>query len=230
MIYQWINELTGILREGGAIAPLVALLGGFLTSLNPCSLSTLPLMIGLVGMDTTGDRKRTRRIVIAFVLGMILTFTLMGLIASALGRMLNYAGKWWYLILGVLMLLMALETWGILNILPKNKMDNPSGSGILGAVLTGVLAGVFASPCATPMMIALMTIIAGGGVGPAQAVLLFLSYAVGHSILVGAAGMSVGLAMVLRNSTGYQKLSLWIRRILGALILLLGLYMLYMGF
>lgn len=228
---DYLIRLTGLLRQGGALAPLIALIGGFLTSLNPCGLSSLPLVIGLVGAGEGEEKQRRFKRVLLFVLGMVLTFAGLGMLSAAIGRMLSFTGRWWYLVLGALMILMALETWGITQIIPKSRpVEGAARSGAAGAFFTGALAGIFASPCATPMMIALMSIVASSGHGSLYGGLLFLSYAIGHSVLTFVVGLTMNVAVVLRSSPGYHRLTRMIQILLGLLILVLGLYMLYLGF
>lgn len=50
----------------------------------------------------------------------------------------------WYLVLGVLMVLMALQTWEIFQIIPSiNLLSKSKAKGIIGAFIAGVLGGVF---------------------------------------------------------------------------------------
>ena len=47
-----LNNLENIIGEGlksfGILAPILALLGGILTSISPCSLASIPLIIGII--------------------------------------------------------------------------------------------------------------------------------------------------------------------------------------
>ena len=57
MIDSWLNTLSTLIAESMWLAPLLALLAGVLTSFTPCSLSSIPLVIGFVGgTDTAQDR------------------------------------------------------------------------------------------------------------------------------------------------------------------------------
>jgi cytochrome c biogenesis protein CcdA len=59
--------------------------------------------------------------------------------------------------------------------------------------------------------------------------LLFL-YSVGHGTLAVIAGTSVGFVQKLARSGTYGKLSKIFTIVMGALILMIGFYMFYLGF
>ena len=136
----------------------------------------------------------------------------------------------WYIILGVLMVLMALQTWGIFNFIPSvNLLSKSKRRGFIGAFFAGVLGGIFASPCSTPVLIALLAIIAGKG-NFVWGLLLMLLYSVGHSVLVMIAGTSIGFVKKISESGGYNKAGTILTTIMGVLILLVGLYMFWLAF
>ena len=109
---QILVNLSAMMRQGGALLPLIALAGGFLTSLTPCSLSSLPFVIAYIGGGEDQSRKRNFILSATYAVGNAITFGALGLLASFLGTLLNFTGKWWYLLLGILMLLVALEQFG----------------------------------------------------------------------------------------------------------------------
>jgi cytochrome c biogenesis protein CcdA len=60
--------------------------------------------------------------------------------------------------------------------------------------------------------------------------LLLLFYALGHGALTVIAGTSLGLVQKLSRSESYARLSQALKLIMGGAILLLGFYLLYLGF
>src|SRR5665647_1848029 len=108
---QWLETISAAISANMWLAPLMALLAGILTSITPCALTSVPLVIGYVGGRGERDTKKAFRLSVVFSLGMAATFTILGTAASLLGRLMQGAGSWWYILLGVLMLLMALQTW-----------------------------------------------------------------------------------------------------------------------
>jgi cytochrome c biogenesis protein CcdA len=120
VINQWLESLSGSISANIWLAPLLALLAGILTSVTPCALTSVPLVIGYVGGTGQRDTKRAFWLSLVFSSGMAVTFTLLGTAASLLGRLLQGTGPWWYVLLGILMLLMALQTWEIYNFIPSS--------------------------------------------------------------------------------------------------------------
>lgn len=216
--------------KNGWLAPLLALLAGVLTSFTPCSLSSIPLVIGYVGGTGQRDTKRAFWLSVTFTAGAAVTFTTLGVIASIAGRLMGTSASWWYIILGVLMILMALQTWGIFEIIPSSYLiSKNTRKGFVGAFVAGILGGIFSSPCSTPVLIALLAIVAGKG-SILWGILLLLLYSIGHGILAIVAGTSIGFVQKLSSSEKYGKASTVLKIVMGALILVIGFYMFYLGF
>ena len=229
MIDSWLNTLSTLIAESMWLAPVLALLAGVLTSFTPCSLSSIPLVIGFVGGTDTAPKKAFRLSVV-FAAGSAVTFTILGTLASLAGKLVGTSASWWYLALGILMVLMALQTWDIFNFIPSTYLLSKSTRrGYAGALIAGILGGIFSSPCATPVLIALLAIVAGKG-NVAWGMLLLLLYSIGHGVLTIFAGTSVGFVRSITQNEKYGKASQWMKWIMGAVILLIGFYMFYLAF
>ena len=229
-IDQWLETLSDAIRENVWLAPLLALLAGVLSSFTPCSLSTVPLVIGYVGGTGQKEPRKAFALSAVFSLGMALTFTALGTAASLLGKFLQGAGSWRFILFGVLMVLMALQTWEVFNFIPSTFATSKNKRrGYIGAFLTGILGGLFASPCATPVLVVLLAYVAKEA-NIVLGVILLLLYSLGHSTLVLIAGTSIGFVKRLYSSDKYGAASKALRIVTGAVILLLGLYMFYLGF
>lgn len=230
MIDTWLNNLSVILQNSSWLAPLVALLAGVLTSVTPCALSSVPLVIGYVGGTGGDDTKRAFRLSLTFALGMAVTFTALGTIASLLGKLMGTSSTWWYLVLGILMVLMALQTFEIYNFIPSTYLiSRNTKKGYIGAFMAGILGGIFSSPCATPVLVVLLGLVARSG-NVFWGILLLLLYSIGHSVLVLIAGTSIGFVKKLTASERYGTFSKWLKYIMGTVILFIGFYMFYLGF
>ena len=225
-----LEQLSALIKENFWLAPLLALLAGVLTSITPCALSSIPLIVGYVGGTGQNDTKKAFRISLVFALGSAVTFTTLGVFASIAGKLMGTNATWWYIILGVLMVLMALQTWGIFEIIPSSFLTSRNTKkGYLGAFIAGILGGIFSAPCSTPVLIALLAIVARKG-NIIWGILLLLIYSIGHGILAVVAGTSIGLVHKLTKSEKYGKLSSILKVIMGFLILAIGLYMFYLAF
>jgi cytochrome c biogenesis protein CcdA len=226
-----LQDLSLLMQSRAWLAPLTALLAGVLTSFTPCSLSSVPLVVAFVSGTGKDNPGTAFRFSLVFALGMAVTFTALGTMASLLGKLLNFGTtSWWYLILGALMVAMALQTWGIITLIPSSYAQGKNTRrGYAGAFITGILGGLFSSPCATPVLIALLALVARSA-NPVWGIALLLFYSIGHSMLVILAGTFIGLTGKLTRSSRYATLARGVNILLGSGILLAGLYLLYLGF
>lgn len=230
MINAWLAQIAGIIRTQMWLAPLLALLAGILTSVTLCSLSSVPLIIGYVGGTGETDARKAFAYSAVFSAGTAITFVALGIIATTAGKLMGTSSPIWYMVLGVLMVLMALQTWGIFNFIPSiNLLFKNKRRGFVGAFLAGILGGVFSSPCSTPVLIALLAIVAGEG-NLIWGILLMLLYSVGHSALVMIAGTSMGFVQRINSSETYGKAVKFVKLLMGMVILLIGLYMFWIAF
>lgn len=230
MINQWLEALSNLISGSFWLAPLLALLAGMLTSVTPCALTSVPLVIGYVGGTGNNDPKRAFRLSLTFALGMAVTFTALDTAASLLGKLMGTSSKLWYIVLGVLMILMALQTWEIYNFIPSTYLTSKATKkGFIGAFIAGILGGIFSSPCATPVLVVLLGLVARSG-NIVWGILLLLFYSVGHSVLVLIAGTSIGFVKKITASGKYGTFSKVLKIGMGLAILLIGFYMFYLGF
>ena len=226
---EWLNSLAELITQYAWIAPVLSLAAGILTSFTPCSLSSVPMVIAYIGGTSGSNTKKAFRLSLTMAAGMALTFGAMGSVASVIGHFMHEAGTWWFTILGIIMVLMALQTWDVITIIPHaHHMQKITRKGYAGAFLAGILSGLFASHCATPVMIALLAIAAQSG-NTLWGIFLIAIYAIGHSILLVLAGTSYSLVESWMNNPRYEKISRWMRNGLGLIILLIGLGMIYMA-
>ena len=108
MIDQWLQGFSEIIVSNYWIALLMALLAGVLTSLTPCALSSVPLVVGYVGSSVDNNqRNKAFRLSVVFAVGMSIAYTTLGVIASLAGRLMGMGNSWWYIILGGFVLCIA---------------------------------------------------------------------------------------------------------------------------
>jgi cytochrome c biogenesis protein CcdA len=218
-------------------SPLLALgavfVGGLLTASNPCVLAMVPLMMSYVAGDRSQGHSLARSFLLSltFVTGLAVTFTALGMIAALAGRMYGEVSGTWNWIVAVVSLLMGLHLMGVLTV-PIPSLGGrlaPKVRGLLGAFLLGLLFGVVSAPCAAPILIVLLTYLAGSGSSVAWGAMLLLTYALGHSVLILAAGTSIGAARALLENKNATHLLGRLRQVAGAAIVLVGVYFAYRG-
>lgn len=230
MIDAWLNQIARMIQDNMWFAPLLAVLAGVLTSFTPCSLSNIPLIIGYVGGVGEKNTKKAFWYSATFALGTAVCFITLGLVATSAGKLMGNSSQIWYLVLGILMVFMALQTWEIFQLIPSaNLLSKSKAKGMVGAFIAGILGGFFFSPCSTPVLIALLAIIAGKG-NLFLGILLMFLYSIGHSVLVIIAGTSISFVKKISNNGQYNKLGNLLKIAMGAVILLIGFYMFWLAF
>lgn len=224
-----ITGLLATISDNLWLGPLIALVAGIASSAAPCALAAIPLAVGYVGGYSDGDGRRALKYSLAFALGSAISFVILGLLVASLGSLLSSLGKLWYLILAVLTTAIALHLWGVVDLFGRLPQPKTSRRGATGALLLGLFGGSFATPCATPALAAILALVANG-TSPSLGALMLLMYALGHSVLVIAAGSSIGLATKMSGSEKFERLSGVLQTVLGVLVFAFALYLFYLGF
>jgi cytochrome c-type biogenesis protein len=217
------------LQTVSALAFVLAFLGGVVTSLGPCNIATIPLIVGYVGGSHNLTRYRSFSLSVAFALGLALTFMLLGVAAGLVGGLIGASTRWWYYLVAGICFLIGLNLLGVLNInLPVafDRLRERIGlKGIPGALALGLVSGLVVSQCATPMLAAILTYVMAKGALLYGAVLLFV-YALRRGVPVVLAGTFTG---VMKS---FQKLGHWsdvIQKASGVIVIGVGLYFLWIA-
>ena len=213
----------------GVVAVFV---GGVLSASNPCVLAMIPLTMSFVAgqKDQRSGPLRAFLFSLVFVLGLALTFTVMGVVAALAGSMYGDVSGVWTWVVAAVCLVMGLHLLGVLNFtIPMPFNVQPKTRGVVGAFIMGILFGVVSTPCAAPILVVLLTYLAGSGASVAYGAFLLLVYALGHSVLILVAGTSMGLARKLIESKGVTRATDIMRRAAGVVIIGVGVFFVYNG-
>ncbi len=218
------NNIQHIIRNQHGLAFVAAFTAGLVSAASPCVLAAIPLIIGYVGGYSEGSRKKAALYSLVFILGLSITFTLLGAAASMMGGLLGFLGRWLYVGLAVVAVVMGLQLMGLITIpLPFEKTRTVESKGLWGAFLLGLLTGTVSSPCATPVLAVILAYVSTQGDILYGGSLLF-AYAVGHCALIFAAGLSIGLTESIVSSKGMNTISMYSKKFSGALLALAGAY------
>jgi len=225
----FLNYLSQSLSENPFLAYFGVFLGGILSSSSPCVLATIPLVIGYVGGYSEGDRRKAFLYSLTFILGLSITFTILGAIASLVGGLFGVISRAWYFIVGGIAVIIGLHLVGLFNwSLPVPVHLQPKQRGILGAFLLGIFFGIVSSPCATPVLALILTFVASKGEIAYGTSLLFV-YALGHCALIFLAGTATGFVENFVKSKGISNVTAWGKRIGGSIVVFAGIYLFYLG-
>ncbi len=218
------SNIQQIIQSQHGFAFIAVFIGGLISAASPCVLAAIPLVIGYVGGYSEGNKKKAALFSLVFVLGLSVTFTLLGAAASVMGQLLGFLGRWLYVGLAVIAVLMGLQLMGIISIpLPFQKTRIIKSKGLIGAFLLGLLTGTVSSPCATPVLAVILAYVSTQGDMIYGGSLLFV-YALGHCALIFVAGLSVGLTESIVGSTGIKNFSSYAKKLSGALLIIAGVY------
>ena len=224
-----LSNISDVINNSPGLAYLFVFLGGLISASSPCVLAIIPLVIGFVGGYSEGNRKKAVVYALVFALGLSITFTILGAIASLMGKLFGDVGKFWYYLAAVVAIIMGLYLVGVLKFkLPQPVTLKTKHKGVVGAFLLGLLFGAVSSPCATPVLAVILAFVATKGRIIYGTSLLF-AYAVGHCALIVLAGIFTGFVENYAKSKGVSNFSTLTKRISGVLILLGGIYILYLN-
>ncbi len=231
MLQNLLNNAGNLINTNPWLAFVAVFVGGILTASNPCVLAMIPLMIGFVsGTQEASGLKRSFLFAVVFVLGLSVTFAILGIIAATAGKFLGDVGGFWKWIVGAVCLIMGLHLLEVLKFnIPVPQGIKVKQKGLIGAFLLGLLFGVVSTPCAAPILVVLLTYIAAKGSSILYGGLLLLVYAFGHCVLILIAGTSIGLAKGLLESKGLTRSTNILRKVAGVIIILVGGYFVFFG-
>lgn len=225
------NLLIEYVQNYGFYAILASFGIGVLTALAPCSIVTLPLLVGSAVTLSSDMSKKEKKIFIykyssLFVLGIILSFSILMIIVAKVGMMLSIAPSWAYALAAVATFSVTAYSLGLFGSINKNALSRKFLKyKLFGAVIIGLIFGLVSSPCASAPLVAIITV--AEQTGWIYSYFLVLSFAIGHSALLLAAGVSVGFAQSIASSKILNIISKYINGLFIVMLLIIGIYFIY---
>lgn len=148
---------------------LLAFASGLLALLTPCVFPMIPITVSFFTKQKGESDKLQFKGPIAYCLGIILTFTGLGVIVSASGVRLIATNPWVNLGLGVLFVVLAASLFGVFELrLPSglvNKASSKSGGGgIVGPLIMGLTFTLTSFTCTVPFVGTLLATSTQGGI------------------------------------------------------------------
>jgi cytochrome c biogenesis protein CcdA len=213
-----------------------ALGAGLVAALNPCGFAFLPGYLGLViaggGADTSRAAAVARALAatVAMSAGFLTVFGVFGLVVSPLIASAQKYLPFATVVIGVL--LAALGVWllagrDITVIMPKVVGGHPTAQ-LRAMYGYGVGYAVASLSCTVAPFLAVIGTTFNRG-SALTGTLAFVAYAVGMSITVGVAAVAVALAGA-SAAGAFRRILPHIGRIVGAIVLVTGLYVTYYGY
>ncbi len=244
---NWVGGLSARLAEAVAgasdpVAVMIFFAAGVLASLTPCVYPMLPIVVTYMGGAETaavaagataeGRRKRIVMRSLAYVIGMALVYTALGLAAVMVGRTFGAMTQspWAYGLVGVVMVIFALNLFGIFELRVPSFITDRLGTGpregLGGAAIMGATSAIVAAPCAAPIVFPLVTIVGTEGRVIFGAIAM-LAFSLGLGLLFMLLGIFSGLAASLPRPGGWM---VTLKKVVGGLMLAIALYFFYLGY
>src|SRR4051794_33170159 len=145
------DRLSAAYAEHGLpLTLLILFVGGLALNLTPCVFPMIPITVGFFAMQSDGRRSRRFALSLSYVIGIVITYSVLGVFAALSGRMF---GSWLQspaVLIGfaVLMLILASSMFGVWEFRVPQFIANRSAgrAGVAGAPATGRLPGGVGGP------------------------------------------------------------------------------------
>lgn len=182
---------------------LLAFGAGVVVSFSPCVYPLVPVTLGFIGAGSGCSRKRALILSLVYVLGIALTYSLLGVIAALsgkiMGSLVDRAAL--YFVAGNICLVMGLSMFGafkinIFGFLSRGAKGVVEHShrkgGIVQALFLGLFSGLIIGPCMGPVLAGILAVAGTTGNVVYGALLLFV-FAWGMGALLVIAGALSGV-------------------------------------
>jgi len=198
---QFLNEtVPRLIGNISALTYVLVFLGGVLTSLGPCNLSMVPVIMGYVGGQQDLSKAKGFRLSVLFTLGSSATFVLLGVSAALVGGMFGAKKQALYYTVALVCFLIGGNLLGAVKLnfdfLTRFQPRRLITTGLSGAFLLGLAVGLTGSQCATPILAAILTYAMAKSNLTSAAALLFV-YGLGRGVPIILAGTFTSVVRAL---------------------------------
>jgi thiol:disulfide interchange protein DsbD len=227
MLEEFQAALKDYIAVGQVFSYLAAFISGVLLSFTPCIYPLIPITLGYIGAADT-SRRRAFVLSLSYVLGISVTYAVLGLIAALGGRFFGQIliNPIFPLIVGLLCMFLGLYSMDIISIkLPKflssSKANiNKRQPNAFFSFIIGITSGLVIGPCTAPVLGAILLIVAQRQNVFFGASLLF-TFALGLGFVLLLVGTFAGLIKALPKAGNWMSV---IKKIMGILLILVGVY------
>jgi cytochrome c-type biogenesis protein len=227
---QLFSSLSHAVESTPIIAIGAAFLWGVLSIiLSPCHLASIPLIVGFIDEQGKISTKRAFLISTVFAVGILITIGVIGAVTAGAGRIMGDVGKYGNYFVALLFFAVGLHLLGVIP-MPWSGPGQVGmkRKGMLAAFILGLVFGVALGPCTFAFMAPMLGITFKlASTKLAYGILLLFVYGVGHCLVIVLAGTCTELVQHYMNWNEKSKGSLILKKICGVLVLLGGLYLIY---
>jgi thioredoxin:protein disulfide reductase len=213
--------------KGILVTLLLVFLGGLALNLTPCVYPMIPITISYFGGQSQGKKGSLIAHSILYVIGMAITYSVLGVAASMTGGLFGAALRYPPVLIGIalVMVLLALSMFDVYEFrMPAflNRLAAGSQKGFVGTLFMGLTVGIVAAPCIGPFVLGLLTYVGNKG-NAALGFLLFFVLALGMGVPFMVLGVFSGSIRNLPRSGAWM---VWVRKVFGFILLAMAVYFL----
>ncbi len=219
------GEAAARLQGAGLALQLVLVfLAGLGLNLTPCVYPLIPVTVGFFMAQRTTSRAHTWLLAAIYVLGMSVTYSVLGVMAALTGELFGAAlqSPWAVAIIVAVLLALAASMFGAWELrVPAWAMSLSGGrAGAGGALVMGLVVGLVAAPCIGPFVLGLLTYVGQQG-SVFLGFLLFFTLAMGLGLPYLFLAVFTGALDRIPNSGAWM---LGVRQVFGVLLVGLAAY------
>ncbi len=220
------ESLASKLEKSGLVLSLfLVFLGGLALNLTPCVYPLIPITIGYFGGQSEGKTSRLFLMGLLFVLGMAVTYSVVGVVTSLTGAVFGalLQNPIVILIIVAIFIALSLSMFGVYEFkLPDSIVAKASATktGLYGSFFMGLTMGIIAAPCIGPFVLGLVTYVATKG-DPFFGFIMFFVLALGLGFPY------LFLAIFSGKIKSLPRAGLWmeaVKHIFGLILLAMAIY------
>lgn len=226
------TTLTHAVEGTPAIALSAAFVWGILSILlSPCHLASIPLIVGFIDEQGRISTKRAFIISTLFAVGILITIGAIGAVTAAVGRMMGDVGKYGNYFVALVFFVVGLHLLGVIPM----PWSGPSQvgmkrKGMLAAFILGLVFGIALGPCTFAYMAPMLGVTFKlAATNLFYGVLLLIVYGLGHCSVIVLAGTCTELVQRYMNWNEKSKGAIILKKICGVLVLIGGLYLIFIA-
>ena len=160
------DSIFSTLEKSSLLLSLIfVFLGGLALNLTPCVYPLIPITVGYFGGQAEGKMGKLAAMGLLYVLGMALTYSVIGVITALSGAVLGALLQNTFVIIfiALIFILLSLSMFGVYEFQLPNWLVMKAGGakgGLFGAFFMGLTMGIVAAPCIGPFVLGLVTYVA----------------------------------------------------------------------
>ncbi len=227
------QRLKEALKRGSFLAFLLVFIGGILASFTPCVYPMIPITISYVG-GRASTRAHGFILSLFFVLGIAITYAILGLVAAGTGAVFGtlMQSTAAIIIVAAIFAAMGASMLGAFDIVMPTSLTSGmqtksaeatsrgKGSGFIGALLMGATTGIVASPCVGPVLVVLLAFVAETG-SLFYGFWLLFTFACGLGMLFLVLGTFAGAINALPGAGSWMDT---VKHVFGVILLAMAIY------